>query len=361
MKKLKFQIKSVRLSLAETQGRLAVTEKDLSTTIGENAQLRSENSNLRVGLTKAETVAKKSEDELALRRQEAKTKQTARPSSGPGAFTVGLLLSLVIITGLLAVMQFGQGEKLRTILSRQPDQAADKRHEQLSARLKQEQQRAERLDEEIKLLRAATADSQANGPVGGKREKPETMRRELREARAAAEAEKRLADERIQKMETELALITADKRQTEERLQKLEPELTQLAAEKQQALQKAQQLEPEVAHLTAEKADAEERARKIEPELAQIAAERQQLAAFKQQLSLEKQQALELVGKLERDLVRISAERAEAQERVQQLEPEVLVLRTEKLRLQRHVAKAHERLTLFGHEEPEETPPPFIG
>jgi chromosome segregation ATPase len=251
MKKLKYQIKTVRLSLADTHGRLAVTEKELSTATRENGQLRSENTNLRVGLAKAETVARKSEEELAYRRQEAKTLQ-ARPSSGSGALAVGLLLSLVV-TGLLALVLFGQGDKLRAALNRVHGGKADeKRQDQLSAQLKEEQQRSHRLEEEIQRLRAA-AESQSNAPAGSKKEKLDCMRRELREARAAAEAEKRQADERIQRLETELARIVADKQEVTEHAQKLEPAVARLTAEKLEVEERIQVLEPEVARLTVEK------------------------------------------------------------------------------------------------------------
>jgi chromosome segregation ATPase len=264
MMKLKHQIKSVRLSLAETQGRLAVTEKDLVTGSSENTQLRADNGNLRVGLAKAETVAKKSEDELSHRRQEVKTLVAARPSS-TGVLAVGLLLSLAV-TGILAVLLFRQGGKLGTIATRLDETVAqDKRHDQVRALLKDEQQRAQRLDEEIKRLRVA-AESQPSQPAGGKRDKLDNLRRELREARTAAEAEKRQADERIQTLEAELLRLTADKRQSEERVQKLEPVREQL-----------EKLEPEVERLTAEKTDAEQRSRALAHSVARVTAEKLRL------------------------------------------------------------------------------------
>jgi chromosome segregation ATPase len=317
MKKLKYQIKTVRLSLAETQGRLAVTEKDLSTAASETAQLRSDNTNLRVGLVKAETVAKKSEEELAYRRQEAKAPQAVRTSSGSGALAVGLLLSLVI-AGLLAVVLFGQGEKLRTILSRMHDgKADDKLHDQLRTQLREQQQQSQRFEEELNRLRAE-AERQSNAPAGSKRERLDNMKRELREARAAVEVEKRQADERIQKLEAELARITADKQQVDERIQQLE-------VDKQQVDERIQKLEPELAQLVAEKQDVFEHVQKLEPEVA-----------------------------------RLTAEKADADERVEQIEAQVARLRSDKLRLERSLARAHEKLTFFGHDEPEETPPPSV-
>jgi predicted nucleic acid-binding Zn-ribbon protein len=303
MTKLKHQIKTVRLSLADTQGRLAVTEKDLTTATTENAQLRSDNVSLRVGLAKAETVAKKSEDELGHRRQEVKTLQTARPT-GWGVLAVGLLFS-VAISGLMALLLFYQGGKLGTIADRiEDEQAQGKRHEQLQAQLKEEQQRAQRLEDESLRLRAL-AENQTKAPAGSKREKLEQLRRELRDARAAAEADKRQADERIEKLEAELARITADKQQVEERVAKLEPEMAELAAQKQQLVEHAQKLEPQVERLTVEKAEAEERSRQLAHDAARLMAE--------------------------------------------------------KLRLQHALAKANEKLVFLGHDEPEDTLPPVVG
>jgi chromosome segregation ATPase len=303
MTKLKHQIKTVRLSLADTQGRLVVTEKDLSTASTENAQLRSDTTSLRVGLAKAETITKKSEEELGHRRQEVKVLQTARPS-GSGTLIVVLLLCLVS-TGMLAVVLFGQGSKLRTILDRMRDAKADERRvEQLRAQLEEEQQRSQRFQAESQRLETV-AQSQANAPAGSKREKHDHMRRELREAQTAAEAEKRRADERIQKLEAEMARICSDKQGVDERIQKLEPEMAQLATAKQELFLQVQRLEPEVARLTSDKLQAEERSRLLAHDAARLMAE--------------------------------------------------------KLRVAHALAKANEKLAFLGHDEPEDTLPPIMG
>jgi chromosome segregation ATPase len=303
MTKLKHQIKTVRLSLADTQGRLVVTEKDLSTASTENAQLRSDTTNLRVGLAKAETIAKKSEEELGHRRQEAKALQPARPA-GSATLVLVLLLCLVI-TAMLAVVLVGQGRKLRTILDRMHDAKADEaRVEQLRAQVKDEQQRAERLEAESQRLKAA-AESQAPAPAGSKREKLDHMRRELREAQAAVEAEKRRAAERVQKLEAEMARIGADKQDADERLQKLEPEMVRLVDAKQELLEQVQKLKPEVAELTADKLEAVERSRQLAHDAARLMAE--------------------------------------------------------KLRLEHALAKANEKQAFFDQDEPEDTLPPIVG
>ena len=310
--KLKHQIKTVRLSLADTQGRLVVTEKDLSTASTENVQLRSDTTSLRVGLAKAETITKKSEEELGHRRQEVKALQTARPS-GSGTLIVVLLLCLVS-TGMLAVVLFGQGSKLRTILDRMRDAKADERRfEQLRAQLEEEQQRSQRFQAESQRLETVAqsqrletvAQSQANAPAGSKREKLDHMRRELREAQNAAEAEKRRADERIQKLEAEMARISSDKQGVDERMQKLEPEMAQLATAKQELFLQVQRLEPEMARLTSDKLEAEERSRLLAHDAARLMAE--------------------------------------------------------KLRVEHALAKANEKLSFLGHDEPEDTLPPLMG
>jgi chromosome segregation ATPase len=304
MTKLKYQIKTTRLSLADTQGRLAVTEKDLAATTSENAQVRSENTQLRVGLTKAETVAQKSEEELGHRRQEMMALQSAKPSHA-GVLAVGFIT--LIITVFLAVGLSRQSRKLNTVVDRMDaDRAQDKRHEQVRTQLKDEQQRSQRLEEEIKHLRTA-AESQVNVtlPAGSKRDKLEHMRRELREARAAAEAEKRQADERIQNLEAELARIAAERSQIDERFQKLEPEMALLATEKQEVREQLEKLEPEVERLTTEKVEAEERSRGLAKNVARLTAE--------------------------------------------------------KLRLEHALAKANEKLVFLGQDEPEDTLPPVVG
>ena len=305
MFKLKHQIKTVRLSLADTQGRLAVTEKDLSAASTENAELRSDTSNLRVGLVKAETIAKKSEEELGHRRQEVKALQTQRPaSSGSGTLVIVLLLCL-LIAGMLAVVLFGQGSKLRTILRRMHDTEANEgRIEHLRAQLKEEQQRSQRFEEERQRLMAA-AESQANLPVGSKREKLDRVRRDLQQAQVAAEAEKRRADERIQKLEAEIARISADKQDVDERIQQLEPKMAELTAAKQELAEQVQKLEPEVARLTSDRVEVEERSRRLAHDAARLMAE--------------------------------------------------------KLRLELALAKANEKLAFFGHDEPEDTLPPNVG
>jgi len=303
MTKLKHQIKTTRLSLAETQGRLSVTEKDLASTATENTQLRADTTNLRVGLAKAETVAKKSEEELGHRRQEVQALQVAR-RAGAGTLIVILLLALVS-TAMLAVVLFGHGRKLRAIMENtQESKADDRRLEQLRAELKEEQQRAQRYEAESQRLRVV-AESQSHAPPGSKREKLEHLRREVREAQAAAEAEKRRADERIQKLEAEMASIQAGKQEVEERVSKLEPELAQIAAEKQALAEQVRGLEPELARLSSDKLEAEERSRL-----------------------------------LARDAARLTAE---------------------KLRLEQALAKANDKLTFFGHDGPEDTLPPVVG
>lgn len=308
--KLKHQIKATRLSLADTQGRLAVTEKDLANATGENTQLRADGTNLRVGLAKAETVAKKSEEELGLRRQEVRTLQTAR-HSGWGMLVFVLALSLVTV-GMLAAVLFRHGSRLRTILERLQDaNAVDRRLEQLRAELKEEQERSRRLADE--RLRAPTvpvvADSQAPSqtlaPLGSKREKLEHVRRELRQVEAAAAAEKRQSAERIGELEAELARATADRHALEQRLRALEPELAALATAKQELVEQLGKLAPESARLASERSDAEVRARE-----------------------------------LSRDVARLTAE---------------------KLRLQLALSKANERLAFFGYDEPEDTLPPVVG
>ena len=301
--KLKHQIKTTRLSLADTQGRLAVTEKDLSSAATENTQLRSDSTNLRVGLAKAETVAKKSEDELGHRRQEVQALQTAR-RSGAGTIVVILLLCLVI-TGMLAVVLLGHGSKLRAILDRMHDAKADERRvDELKAELEEARQRAQRFEEESQRLRAA-AENPAPAPAGSKREKVEQLRRELRDVQAAVEAEKRRADERVRELEAEMARTKADKQAVDERIQRLEPEMTELAAAKQVLFEHVQKLEPEVARLSSDKEEAEQRSRLLAHDAARLTAE--------------------------------------------------------KLRLEHALAKANEKLTFFGHEEPEDTLPPIVG
>jgi chromosome segregation ATPase len=354
MTKLKHQIKTVRLSLADTQGRLAVTEKDLSTATGENVQLRSENVNLRVGLTKAETVAKKSEEELGYRRQEVKTLQSLRPlPSGSGGLTVGLVLAL-LVAGILAVLLFGQGEKLRGILKRTGDGKGDEKRQdqlrsQLQSQLKEEQQRSQRLDEEIKEMRAL-AESQANAPAGSRREKLDALKRELSEARAAAESDRHQAGARIQELEAELARVTADKQQVDERIQKLEPGIARLAAAEAEKLQvddRIQKLEAELARITADKLELDGRIQKLEPEMAQLASE--------------KQTALARVQELEPEVERLTAEKVEAEERSKLHAHDAARLMAEKLRLQHALSKAHEKLIFLGHDEPEDTLPPVVG
>lgn len=303
MTKLKHQIKSVRLSLADTQGRLVVTDKDLSTASTENTQLRSDTTSLRVGLAKAETIARKSEEELGHRRQEVKGLQTARPSVS-GTLIVVLLLCLVS-TGMLAVVLFGQGSKLRTILDRMRDAKPDERRvEQLSAQLKEEQQRSQRFQEESQRLKTV-AQNQDHAPAGSKREKLDHTRRELREAQTAAEAAKRRADERIEKLEAELARISSDKQGVDERIEKFEPEMAQLATAKQELFLQVQKLEPEVARLTSDKLAAEKRSRELAHDAARLMAE--------------------------------------------------------KLRLEHALAQANEKLAFLGHDEPEDTLPPIAG
>ncbi len=302
MIKLKHQIKTTRLSLADTQGRLVVTEKDLSTASAENAQLRSDSTNLRVGLTKAETIAKKSEEELVHRRQEVKTLQTR--STGTGTLVVVLLLCLTI-TGMLAVVLWGHGGKLRAILSHLHDtKVDDRRADQLRAELKEAQQRSQRFEEESQRLRAA-ADSQANAPAGSKREKLDQLRRQVRDAQSAAEAEKRRADERIEQLEAEMASISSEKQEASARLRRLEAEMAELTAAKQELFNKVQNLEPEMAQLASDRLEAEGRSRALAHDVARLTAE--------------------------------------------------------KLRLEHALAKANEKLAFFGHDEPEDTLPPVVG
>jgi chromosome segregation ATPase len=338
MFKLKHQIKTVRLSLADTQGRLVVTEKDLAAASNENVQLRSDTTNLRVGLAKAETIAKKSEEELGVRRQEVQAMQTARPSGAGSATMVLVLLLCLVITGMVAAVLFGQGSKLRTILERtqhvQADggrveqlraqldeerqrlQADEGRVEQLRAQLDEERQRSQRFEQESQQLKAAVesqakeiqakeSQSSAPAPAGSKREKLERMRRELQQTQAAVEAEKRRADQRIQKLEAEMARIISDKQDADERLQKLEPEMARLAGAKQELYEQVQKLEPEVTRLASDKQEAEENGRRLAHDAARLMAE--------------------------------------------------------KLRLEHALSKANEKLAFFGHDEPEDTLPPIVG
>jgi chromosome segregation ATPase len=307
--KLKHQIKATRLSLADTQGRLAVTEKDLANASGENAQLRTDTTNLRVGLAKAETVAQKSDEELGLRRQEVHTLQTAR-HSGWGMLVFVLSLSLLTV-GMLAVVLLRHGSRLRAILDRLHDaKSADGRVEQLRAQLEEERERSRRLAEE--RLRAPAAapvpapvESQASAPIGSKREKLEHVRRELRQVQAAAESEKQQATARIRELEAELVRASIERQTADQRLREIEPELAALATAKQELSDQVGRLEPEVARLAADRADVEDRARE-----------------------------------LARDVARLTAE---------------------KLRVQLALSKANERLAFFGYDEPEDTLPPVVG
>jgi len=244
--KLKAQIKTVRLSLAETTGRLAVTERDLTTANADNTRLRAENTALQTNLAKAETIGKKAEEEVIVRRQEMRTLEQRGASTPSGSSPVGLLLALAVAM-ILAVVALNQGGKLRRILSRLPDgKVEEKRLEQLrtqlQAQIKDEKQRSLHLEEECKRLRDANnrpsvpanvshASSASNVGGGSKRDKVEQARRELREARAAAEAQKRASDERIQTLETKMEQISAANRKLEVLLAKANEKLNVIAPE----------------------------------------------------------------------------------------------------------------------------------
>ena len=212
--KLKAQIKSVRLSLAETTGRLIVTDKNLSSSTVDVERLRSENTSLREGLAKAETVAKKAEEEVAVRRQEMRILEGRGGAGGSGATGLGLILALAVSL-LLAIAVFGQGKRLRTMLAALSKPKADEsRQEQLRAQLRDEQQKAQRLEEECKRLREASNRTTATmTSSGGKGAKPEQLRRELRDLRAAAEDQKRAAEARVQALEAEVQKLSDENRQ----------------------------------------------------------------------------------------------------------------------------------------------------
>jgi DNA repair exonuclease SbcCD ATPase subunit len=231
--KLKAQIKTVRLSLAEATGRLAVTEKDLATANADVNQLRTANTTLHANLAKAETIGKKAEEEVAVRRKEVSslTERLAKKPSSGGSSTA--LVFALVLAMILSVVVFSLGGKVRRSLDRLPDgKAEEKRLEQLRVQLKDEQQKALRLDEECSRLRDANnRPANGGGGAGSKKDKIEQARREAREARAEADAQKRAAAEKVAALQAE-AQATADvqKRATDEKITALETEVEQLVA-----------------------------------------------------------------------------------------------------------------------------------
>jgi hypothetical protein len=221
--KLKAQIKTVRLSLAEATGRLIVTEKNLTGTSSDLERMRGENVSLRTGLTKAETISKMAQEELAVRRAEMRALEQ-RPT-GSGSST-GLLLSLAVSL-ILAAAVFGQGKRLHRMVARLPDgRAEEKRREELRAQLVEEQQRAQRLEEEAKRLReVGSRPTVSMTAAGGKSGKVEIIRRELRDVRSAAEEQKRTADARIESLEAEVQRLANEKLSLDEALAKANEKL----------------------------------------------------------------------------------------------------------------------------------------
>jgi chromosome segregation ATPase len=230
--RLKARLKTANMSLAETSGRLAVTEKDLAAANADNSRLRTENTTLNTNLAKAETSGKKAEEEVTARRQEVRSLTdrlaTLKTASSGSSTAVVFALTVALI---LAAVVFGQGSKIRRLLARLPDgKADDKRLEQLRAQLKDEQQKATRLDEECQRLREASNRATASvGGSGSKKDKIEQARRELRETKAAAEAQKRSADERIAALEAAQATLDADRRADDEKITALEAEVARLS------------------------------------------------------------------------------------------------------------------------------------
>lgn len=228
MLRLKAQIKSVRLSLAEATGRLAVTDKDLSSASADNGRLRAENTSLQTNLAKAETASKKAEDEVAARRREMQVLEQRVSGSGPsGSLAVALVLAL-LVSSVLAVAVFGHGKQLRSIAERLPDGDSEKRRlAQLRTQLEEEQQRAVRLEDECKRLRETS-----NKPVpvaaaqpGSKRDKLEGLRRELSEARTTADEQRRVAADRIQALEAEVQKLAGQNQKLEQALGKANEKL----------------------------------------------------------------------------------------------------------------------------------------
>jgi predicted nuclease with TOPRIM domain len=224
--RLKAQIKTVRLSLAETSGRLSVIEKDLLAATADNTRLRTENTTLHTDLSRSETVGKKAEEEVAARRQEVSslTDRLASLKTSAGGTSTALVFALTVAL-ILAAVVFGQGSKIRRMLARLPDgKGEEKRLERLRSQLEEEQQKAVRLDEECQRLREAsnrtTTTLGVAGP-GSKKDKIEQARRELREAKAAAEAQKRADADK-------LTALQADLRANDEKLTALEAEVARL-------------------------------------------------------------------------------------------------------------------------------------
>jgi len=222
--KLKSQIKTVRLSLAEATGRLTVTERNLTGATTDVDHLRGENVSLRTGLTKAETISKMAQEELALRRQEMRDLEQ-RPA-GSGSSSTSLVLSLAVSL-ILAAAVFGQGKRLHRMVARLPDgKAEEQRQEALRAQLREEQQKAQRLEEEAKRLReAGSRPTVTMTAAGGKSGKMEIIRRELRDVRTAAEEQKRTADIRIESLETEVQKLAAERLSLDEALAKANEKL----------------------------------------------------------------------------------------------------------------------------------------
>lgn len=239
MLRLKAQIKSVRLSLAEATGRLSVTEKDLGTTSVDNGRLRAENTSLQTSLVRAETASKKAEEEVAVRRQEMRLLEQ-RGGAGTGSLSVALVLAL-LVSSVLAVAVFGHGKRLRTIVERLPDASGDeRRQEQLRAQLKDEREKSTKLEEECKRLRDVSSRLPPAPAPGSKRDKAEGLRRELNDARTAAEEQKRAAAERVQALEAEIKKLTGENQRLDQALSKANEKLVFLGHD-----------EPEVTTVTA--------------------------------------------------------------------------------------------------------------
>lgn len=233
--KLKAQIKTVRLALAETSGRLTVTEKNLVAATADIDHLRGENTALRTGLTRAETASKKTEEELAARRQEMRDLSAQRSPDAAGTFPTGLVLSLAVSL-VLALAVLGQGKRLSKLAARLPADPADQkpgqerddpRHEQLRTQLKDEQQKAQRLEEQLRQASNRTADEP--GSKGGKLE---SIRRELRDLRAEAgrlqkdqKEQKRTAEARIQALEAEVEKLSTANQKLDQALAKANEKL----------------------------------------------------------------------------------------------------------------------------------------
>ncbi len=213
--KLKAQIKTVRLSLAETVGRLSATERNLATASADSAHLRIENASLQVRLATAETTARKAEDEVQQRRGEMGNlvRLATAPARPSGLVLLGLLLCLAV-AAFSAVLLVGQGGRLQALAARQPEPRQEQdRDAALRAELSDAQQKSLELEAECHRLREL--DGVSSPAPGSRRERFEHLRRELREVRGVAEAEKRKADGRIQALEDEVVRLSTDRQRLE--------------------------------------------------------------------------------------------------------------------------------------------------